>query len=178
MLGHLLRRPSSHPWPWMALMSVHPLVSVICCWVLKLSSAAQTFTQFLSSLLCWDFYELTVKVHSWASSFHCILYTKFDEASRCLYYILHWAKLTLSEGWQDIQRAISAKFPPYNSKQACAPRDGASWRSQKPAEIFPFHISKEISPFFHCLHSIFVNTTECSHVCAFSTPWPLEVEQW
>lgn len=93
---------------------------------LDLSSAAQTFTQFLSSLLCWDFYEHTVKVHSWASSFHSILYTKFDEASRCLYYTLHWAKLTLSEGWQDIQRAISAKLPPYNSKQACAPKDGTS----------------------------------------------------
>ena len=56
---------------------------------LDLSSAAQTFTQFLSSLLCWDFYKHTVKVHSSANSFHSILYTKFDEASRCLYYTLH-----------------------------------------------------------------------------------------
>lgn len=57
MLVHLRRRPSSPPWHWAELMSVHPLVCYVLLGALDFSFAAQIHTQFLPSQLCWDLYE-------------------------------------------------------------------------------------------------------------------------
>lgn len=98
---------------------MHPLVSLLCCWVLRISLLWHRYlmSAFPAIFAC---IQAQVRAHPWASSFHSILYTKFDNVSRCLFCSDSWPTY-IKQGVVRYPSVISAKYLPYTSSRLTLP---------------------------------------------------------